>query len=62
MWPYPQPHERCDRDDRAEDALPESDDEQQPVALRDVVRMPGSSAVASLGQERSDQLDPDEEE
>ena len=49
--------QRVDGDRRAEQALPQRDDHQQPVALGDVVGVPGRAALAGLGEHRPGELD-----
>jgi hypothetical protein len=51
---------RGQRRDGADDALTEGDDRQQPVALGDVVGMPGGPALADLGDPRAGQLKEDQ--
>src|SRR5204862_3012029 len=51
-------YERIERGDRADDDLAERDDRQQAKALRDVVRVPGSAALA-FGDHWADGPDPD---
>ena len=48
--------QRVDGDGRAEQALAQRDDHQQPVALGDVVGVPRRAAVAGLGEHRPGEL------
>ena len=50
-------HHRGERGDRADHALAQGDDDQQAVALGDVVRVPGSAALAVLRDPRPGELD-----
>ena len=51
------PDEHGERGDRAEQALAQRDDHEQPVALDDVVRVPRRAALARLGEVRAGELD-----
>ena len=53
------PDDRGERRDRADDPLAERDDDEQPVALGDVVRVPRRAALAALGDVRAGELDQD---